>query len=765
MYVRRPLLWCSLAFSAGVAAGVAWVAAVDRAGVVAVSLAGLSAWAARKTQLAGLLLVGAMAMVGLAVGGRAATAPHLALLSQQFGAKGTAEGHAVTEGTRFVLRLGTVNGTPAGGVRVLVRSRTRVGVGDRVQVTGRLLPLPSPRNPGELDPARFLYRHRVVGVLVADRVRILAPKEAYPLLRAATWIREALSTVYRRTLREPYGAVLAGIVLGLPVPDRDIQDAFRNSGLVHLLVASGAQLTTVATAAYVALRRFRRSFRAIAALGAVLGFALVAGWEPSMARAALMAGLCTLAVVVRREADPPTVLATSGAVLLASNPLLVRDVGFQLSFAATAGLLFLAPGLEQHLQTLPRGVREGLAAAASCQVAVAPLLVWHFGQLQPLAVAANVLVLPAAVVLVPLGLFAGIVGLIWEGAALPALLAAEAGCAYVVAVARGFATLPGATWQIPGGNDVRLMLVAGTVLVLLVASGRMRFGRAAVLAAAAIAGTVWIHALPPPTHAEVVFLDVGQGDGILIRTSQGYRVVVDGGPEAEPLAGALLWAGGRPHVAILSHAHADHVVGLTHALRRYGAGVVFDSGYPHPTPAYAQFLQVVRELQIPYRVARRGMRVELGKAALDVLWPPQEFVEGPSPVNENSVVVSFRFGEVRFLFPGDVEGTAERTLVAWGTDLAAHVLKVPHQGSRTSSSEPFLDAVRPQVAVLSVAVANPYGHPHREVLARYLRRGVVLYRTDWDGAISVRTDGRELWVTTMKRRSCCAGWWTEWRTR
>lgn len=763
--MRRPLLWCSLAFAAGAAAGVEGVTSAHRAGALALGLAVLGVCAMGRARVAGVLLVGAAAAAGLAAGGRAAAASELLLLSQRPGRKVVAEGHALTDGARFVLQVSRLDAARTGTLRLLVRGRVRVGLGDRVQVSGRLLPLPTPRNPGEPDPARFWYRHRVVAVLAADRVKVLVPGEAYRLLQLASGVRHALADVYRRTLRDPYGAVLAGVVLGVPVQDPEIRDAFRASGLAHLLVASGAQLTTVAAAAYVALRRLRPSVRALGALGAVLAFAFVAGWEPSMARAAVMAGLCALAVVVRREPDPVTVLAATGAALLSSNPLLIRDVGFQLSFAATAGLVVLAPELEGRLQTLPRLVRETLAAAAACQILVAPVLLWHFGQVQPLALAANVLAVPAAATLVPLGLAAGLAGLVWQGAALPLLWAAEAGCAYLVAVARGISGLPAATWQVPGGVGTRLVVGVVAVLGLLVASGRLRPMRAALLALSAVAAAVWIRALPPPPHAEVVFLDVGQGDGILIRTSQGHRVVIDGGPEAEPLAGALLQAGGRPDVAILSHAHADHVVGLTHALRRFGAGVVLDAGYPHPTPAYAEFLRAVRERRIPYRSAQRGIRVELGRGSMEVLWPPAQFVEGPSAVNENSVVVSFRFGAIRFLFPGDVEMNAEAALVASGTDLAADVLKMPHQGSRTSSSELFLDAVRPRVAVLSVGAANPYGHPHREVLARYAHRGVAVYRTDRDGAVSLRTDGRELWVRTAGQRWCCAAWWTGWRTR
>jgi competence protein ComEC len=147
------------------------------------------------------------------------------------------------------------------------------------------------------------------------------------------------------------------------------------------------------------------------------------------------------------------------------------------------------------------------------------------------------------------------------------------------------------------------------------------------------------------------------------------------------------------------------------------------------------------------------MVIELGPdVTARVLWPPRPFVEGRSAANENSVVIRLVYGEVAFLFTGDVEQTAESALAAMGEAIRSRVLKVPHQGSRTSSSESFLNAVGPEIAVLSVGERNRYGHPHAEVLARYARRGVALYRTDRDGAVAVTSDGRNVWVRTMQGR-------------
>lgn len=758
--MRRPLLWTCLSFLAGIAAGLRVNVPLSPILGTAALLGLACFWAAGRTRLVAAAVLACAFATGLASGASARRPPDTGELAGLAGQVVEVEGLAASGGRQFVLEARRVLMPPgARGSRVWVRGKTSVALGDRVRVRGRILPLPEARNPGDPDPARFLYRDRVRAVLQADRVVVLEAGRGFPLLRAAARVRTALQAVYRRALLPPLGAMLAGVVLGIPVPDRELQEAFRQSGLVHLLVASGAQLSAVATAAYLILRRFHHTLRGIGSLLAVTCFAVVAGWEPSMARAAIMATLAVAAGMLRRELDPATLLAVAAAILAASHPLLLRDVGFQLSFVATGALVFVAPALHGLLRFGPRWVREGVAAAIACQLLVFPVLLWHFRQLHPWAVVANLLALPASSFLVPVGLLGGLLGLVWMPLALPVLWTAGAGCAYLVWLARAVSALPGATAHVAHPELLATLLGVWAVLAAAAYRGRLRLSHAALGAAAAVAVAAWVRALPPPRYAEVVFLDVGQGDAVVARGPEGHHMVLDGGPEPQPLLGYLARLGGRVDVALLSHPHADHVVGLTHVLRRFGAGVVLDAGYPHPTPAYADFLRAVRERNIPYRVARRGIRVELGReGSLDVLWPPASLWQGPSGANENSLVVLLRWGQVRFLFPGDVEAGAERALVASGQELRAHVLKVPHQGSSTSSSEAFLRAVAPQVAVLSVGTGNPYGHPHREILARYARHGISLYRTDRDGAVVVRTDGRALWVQSRRSGWCCTAW-------
>ncbi len=257
--------------------------------------------------------------------------------------------------------------------------------------------------------------------------------------------------------------------------------------------------------------------------------------------------------------------------------------------------------------------------------------------------------------------------------------------------------------------------------------------------------------LPPAaTLATVHFLDVGQGDAILIVTRES-TALIDGGD---------VWASNRilsylesvaldgiDHV-ILSHPHSDHVGGLVEILRSVTVGSVHDPGFQHPTGTYQQFLETVLDLDIPYHVARARTVIELASGVtLEILAPFEEFIDNTSSdANNNSVIARMVAGETAFLFTGDAQHAAEGRLLRMGAPLRADVLKVAHHGSRSSSSSLFIDQVRPRVAVISVGAYNEYGHPHQEVLDRLESVCEDVWRTDRHGTIVITTDGRTIAV-------------------
>jgi len=273
---------------------------------------------------------------------------------------------------------------------------------------------------------------------------------------------------------------------------------------------------------------------------------------------------------------------------------------------------------------------------------------------------------------------------------------------------------------------------------------------------------VWVAALPArgaQKPLEVHFLDVGQGDSMLIRSPSGKNVLLDAGnTEAAPEIDRYLarTGVGTLDLAILSHPHLDHVGGMLDVLKKHRPAVFLDGAYPHALDNYADLLQWLEDEKIPVKLARTGRTITLEEGVtLEVLAPDDHFFEGTrSDANSNSVVLRLSYGTTSFLLTGDSEDETEQRLMehdaaANPSRLAATVLKVAHHGGRYSTSDAWLDRVSPRFAVISCGLINPYGHPTRSTLGRLENHHAQVYRTDRDGDVVASSDGGKItWRTT-----------------
>jgi competence protein ComEC len=251
---------------------------------------------------------------------------------------------------------------------------------------------------------------------------------------------------------------------------------------------------------------------------------------------------------------------------------------------------------------------------------------------------------------------------------------------------------------------------------------------------------------------EVSFLDVGQGDAIPIQYGN-RTMLVDGGPiEAGPTVASYLISHGvnRIDVLVSTHPHADHIGGLLTVLREFPVKVVYDSGIPHTTQTYEQYLTLIDQKNIRYVVPQRGDVIDLGTGlTVQVLSPPPGGIAG-GDLNENSIVLKITFGATSLLLASDAGFPAENAMLFSGFDLKSEVLKVGHHGSKYSSGTAFLKAVDPKYAVIEVGAGNTYGHPAPATVARLEEIGAKVYRTDRDGNIVMTSDGRGIMVSTQR---------------
>ncbi|MEM9072125.1 MAG: DNA internalization-related competence protein ComEC/Rec2 [Myxococcota bacterium] len=620
-------------------------------------------------------------------------------------------------------------------------------VGARIQLLARVQPRTRFRNPTP-HPA-WMSSPVAASARVEGRIRVVSEPWA-PLHHARRGLRQRLSA----TLPPHAAGVARALLLGDGgAVDEESRDALRGAGLAHLLAVSGLHVALVAGFVVLAARRLLRGrvrdVRRVSiafAIPASVGFALMAGGAPSAWRAATMASTVALLAIARRRPDPLAVVALAVIVFSFAAPEQALRPGFLLSVLATVAIVTSKAAKTSWESAWRISVRTTLATA--------PLVLWCFGGVPLVGVLANVVLVPvAAVLVVPLAFLhalAASVGL--------EVLTADlfVGAVDALRGAASLAALPGWGMDLPPLSVPQGWIVAVAAALMLRGTIRQRVV-IGLLAGLAIVGTeIQLRRAEQPTGVlRITQLDVAQGDGALVDLPDGSALLVDaGGGIPDPGERALLplfEARRRREIrlAVISHPHPDHYQGLR-ALVERGVTIreVWDSGQAEvetPHGPAAALLRLLRRQGTQVRTPQEicGLH-ELGGATLEVLWPCPAFDAGFGP-NDNSLVVRVRYGERAVLFTGDIEALAEDALTRSNLDLRADVLKVPHHGSRTSSSRAFLERVMPSLAIASCGRHNRFGHPHGEITARYAALGISLLRTDRDGGVMISTDGQTPW--------------------
>ena len=688
-----------------------------------------------------------------------------------------------------------------------------VRVGDEISMRLQLRPIEAAANPGERDDFWSAIGQNcwVEGRLYRApgqraRWRIIRRGAALPVARAVDRARGAILARYQTIFRGPGAApfpgrpfpdasaqLLTAMVFGegglaRPLP-RGLRADFRAAGLSHILVASGTQVTFIAAALLLGLQWLgvRRGWLVVAVLPGLLVYALVAGTAPSIWRATAGGVLVALALASGREVDGLSLWGAALGALLLLDPALAWNLSLQLTFAATWGLMCLAPVIFRLLRRVSDGYGAQLAALSlGAQWATMPISLFHFGTFSVAGLGANFLAVPLAGVLV----FTGALGLVlpqfgalnyWETRA-------------IEGVARGFASVPGAGVQ---GGGVKMAWVIGCYALFLLAMTtayaeepgawnrargwiieRWRRLRSADprpwMALAIVAGLAlsWWRLAPPPLVLRAAMLDVGQGSALVILSPRGRAILVDAGSDdgradvgASVVVPALRELGvERLDAVFLTNAGADHCNALPAVLREVPVGMLVDgaaaSRSPRPASAldelapdpsqvdYLALRRLAQSLQIPVAVPRAGQGFDFDGVKVRVLAPTRPLLQSDA---DNSLVLRVSWGESAMLLAGDLEAAGEARLLQRGGELRSTVLVVGKHGANQSSSAPFLRAVAPRIALIPVGRYNFDKTPARGALARLDAAGAAVFRTDLDGALGLECTRQSCSVSAARQ--------------
>jgi len=706
---------------------------------------------------------------------------------------------AVREGNRpAVVRL---DGSPPVTVAASLPWHPPVVPSDRVTLAGRIRP------PPESEYGAYLASIGAVGTIRANKLEVLPPTGT--LERSLEGLRRSAGDGLARAIPEPEAGLAAGVLLGLrDRVDRNLAADFTTAGASHVVAISGWNIAIVASTIGALAGGVGRRRRAILTAVAIVLYVAFVGPSASVVRAGVMAGVALMARELGRPGTAAAALGWAVTVILLLDPSSVSDAGFRLSVLATAGIVAWGSTLTSRLSGPEPGrprrwVADILGVSLAAQVATLPVVLSDFGRLSLVAPAVNVVVVPLVPPAMAAGALALVVGIL-AGIGLPAVVATIVGLpawgiyAAIVGAVRAGAGLPLASVELPppwnnvvAGSAIVAIVVAARWGDRLVAPVRSRMPRRAAgrespaarpaivarrrpdrpesrfrnLAIVAFAGTtiglavVVVHR--PDGVSRVVMLDVGQGDGILVESGLGGRMVVDGGPDPGRLLLALderlpPWDR-RIDILVLTHPHEDHVAGLGPLLARYRVGRVYEPGMIGPGPGYRAWTAALEAGGVPHGRLSTGDRLSLDAIQFRVLWPdpgrvPQRPPDGGTGINNVSIVLLGEVAGHRFLLAGDVEEGVDPELLARGLP-QVDLLKVAHHGSRTASTRPFLETVRPRVAVVSAGAGNPYGHPAPSTIERLKELARQTYRTDTDGTVEIAFDGVAMRVKTGRPRS------------
>ncbi|MGI6238167.1 MAG: ComEC/Rec2 family competence protein [Christensenellales bacterium] len=644
-------------------------------------------------------------------------------------------------GARFVCKLtdAAVDGKALDyDLRLYLRggedALAQIECGQRVEGIGHLYAPEEVTNPHAFDFGEYLWRAGMAGYVTAktDDVRISGTGGGIEnaLLRARKAIAGRIYTAFPKNAE----LVIALILGDTRDMDDDIREDFSQSGVAHLLAVSGMHVTLIAVAlSFLLGRLFGVRVASILSLGAILVYAAIVGFRPSVTRAVIMYAVLCAAPMVGRTSDGSTRLGFALAIILVINPLDIADVGLVLSFLASAGLMWLAPPLKRLLRAdrlaESRTVKGRIAhyiaslaiATTAAQIATFPALALYYASMPTYSVFANILLVPYST----LGMYFALIGIAFP----PLAFIPDAMFTSFTAIVTFFAHLPyGAIPVRPPPVWIWLAFFASGVAVSELGGMREKFKPYASLMLPALVALACFWTFD--SGCLIVFLDVGQADAAIVR-AEGRTYVIDVGEDGSQVIDHVTGEGWRIDALFLSHPHADHAGGLLELAEACDIGVVY---VPAGWHASAENKDILRESE---EIARMGIEIaelspgdEVAISARSSFYIIDALPRSDDAINDMSLIMLLDYGESEALFTGDAN-------ITFAPDI--DVLKVAHHGARDSTGEAIIDLLTPEVAVISVG-RNSYGHPSADVIGIIEDAGGAVYRTDECGAVSVRME-------------------------
>ena len=632
-----------------------------------------------------------------------------------------------------------------------------------------------PGNFGEFNYRDYLTRQNIflTDSVEMNQLEIVGHSKGLSINTLIYGIKNRISQKIEKIYQSPGKGLIKAIIIGDKTEiSRELMDIFQDAGIMHILAISGLHVGIIAIVLLFIFNLLPKywlndGFKYIIIITMMLGYAAMTGFRPSVSRATLMLAIVMLAKCFNRPYHIYNSLYLAAFLILLWQPLYMYDAGFLLSFVVTFFIIYLAPILEGKLEYLPSYVRKLFSVSLSAWLGAVPLSAYFFYKISFIGLLSNIIIIPLIGVILILALISIVLSFLFLPIAHFFSLFNELLIALLFIVGEKLSSLPFAYQYVAQPDLASIILYYIIVLMgfysihfwskydLLVK--KRRFWLIVFFSCILL----FINVLIPSSLLAVHFINVGQGDCILVQTPQKKNILIDGGGTpygdfdiGKNIVIPYLRREGISQIDImfLTHPDMDHLEGLLPVLKEMKVNLVVDSGVQYQDKTYLDFLSLIQEDEnISYYQTRAGDVIQITPEIEFFILNPYKtsncVIE--NDFNNNSIVLKLQYKNTDFLFTGDIEEAAEINLLSRNSLLKSDILKVAHHGSSSSTGDLFLEKVKPEVAIISVG-SNNFGHPHSNVIKKLEKKCQKVFRTDLNGTIIVKSNGSKYYIHILR---------------
>lgn len=647
-------------------------------------------------------------------------------------------------------------------------------VHDKIKVSAKITPLKDFQNFNPSYLKEYLKNQNIhnraysKSSLLVEKIK---SGNKYSILRIISFLRlkflqkiEEHFTYETEKSLSSQGAILEALLLGERdrIPD-SISRTFQNSGLYHLFAISGAHIAIISFLIFSIFKIIKIPTRVsyILLIVFLIIYAFLVEGRPSVIRATIMTLAFLFGKLIWKDVNLINTVSMSAFFLLIINPFNLFALGFQLTFAATFSIILFLPKIIKYLPRFPLKISELFAISLTAQLGVLPFIARAFNRVAFSSLILNFAALPLIGVIMACGYI--FLPLSFLSASLARIMVKVISCLInlLITTSHLFDSLAFISYRIP---TPRLLTIIGyfLFLFLLLLPSRIKKQKL-IFSLFFIAAFVIIITYPFKSNSKTLkftFIDVGQGDSILVEFPGRKKMLIDGGGSpvstfdiGERVVSPFLWRKGIKKIdyLILTHAHPDHLNGLKAVVRNFKIGEYWESFSPLEDKTYTSFKKSLSPLVTLRRMFRNQILIE-NNVRIEILHPQEAKSDVLFANNDQSLVPRFIYGKTSFLLTGDIEIKSENEILQTEQEISSQVMKSPHHGSNSSSSIAFLKKVSPAIVVISVGEGNWYRFPSSEVLKRYNETGLKVFRTDIHGAVEISSDGNYISIRTSSSK-------------